>query len=68
LQPVAGGDATALSLGVLTLDELEQRHIVETLQRVRWHQGQAAELLGISAKTLYRKIRTFGLQRPGSVS
>ena len=48
-----------------TLSELERRHIEAVLAGCNWHQGHAAEILGISAKTLYRKIREFGLQRPG---
>lgn len=47
-----------------TLAELERRHIESVLQHTRWHQGRAAELLGISAKTLYRKIREYGFHRP----
>jgi two-component system, NtrC family, response regulator AtoC len=49
----------------LTLEELERRHIADVLERTQWHQGRAAELLGISPKTLYRKIREFGFRRPG---
>jgi DNA-binding NtrC family response regulator len=37
------------------------------LQRTGWHQGRAAGLLGISAKTLYRKIREYGFERPAGV-
>lgn len=48
----------------LTLAELERRHIESVLHRASWHQGRAAELLGISAKTLYRKIREYGFRRP----
>ncbi|HJR63905.1 MAG TPA: sigma-54 dependent transcriptional regulator [Gemmatimonadaceae bacterium] len=48
-----------------SLEELERRHIDAVLRRVSWHQGRAAEILGISPKTLYRKIREYGLQRPG---
>jgi two-component system NtrC family response regulator len=33
------------------------------LERTGWHQGKAAELLGISERTLHRKIRGFGLRR-----
>ena len=50
----------------LTLAALERRHIEEMLERTGWHQGRAAELLGISVKTLYRKIREYGFQRPGA--
>ena len=58
----AGGES-----GALPLAELERRHIAAMLERTEWHQGRAADLLGISVKTLYRKIRQFGFQRPGGV-
>jgi DNA-binding NtrC family response regulator len=48
----------------LTLTELERQHIADVLERSNWHQGRAAELLGISPKTLYRKIREYGFRRP----
>jgi len=48
----------------LRLSELERRHIQAVLRQTQWHQGRAAALLGISCKTLYRKIREFGFERP----
>jgi DNA-binding NtrC family response regulator len=56
---------TAMPGSRATLSELERRHIEAVLASTGWHQGHAAEILGISAKTLYRKIREFKLQRPG---
>ncbi|MFI5245755.1 MAG: sigma-54-dependent transcriptional regulator, partial [Gemmatimonadales bacterium] len=53
----AGGDA-------LSLKEVERRHIAAVLRHVNWHQGKAAAVLRISAKTLYRKIREYGFERP----
>ena len=50
-----------------SLQEVERRHIAAVLQRAGWHQGKAAGLLGISAKTLYRKIREYGFERPTGV-
>ena len=47
-----------------SLEDMERRHITDVLVHVGWHQGRAAQLLGISAKTLYRKIREYGLERP----
>jgi DNA-binding NtrC family response regulator len=47
-----------------SLSLMERRHIAAVLQCTNWHQGKAASLLGISAKTLYRKIREFGFARP----
>jgi two-component system NtrC family response regulator len=51
---------------LLTLGEMERRHIERVLTNVDWHQGRAATILGISSKTLYRKIREYGFKRPRS--
>jgi DNA-binding NtrC family response regulator len=48
----------------LELAEVERRHILAVLEANAWHQGKSAESLGISPKTLYRKIREFSLLRP----
>lgn len=48
----------------MTLHAMERRHIAAVLARESWHQGRVAGLLGISAKTLYRKIREYGFERP----
>ena len=48
-----------------TLEELERQHIDAVLEHTNWHQGHAAKILGISSKTLYRKIREYGFSRPG---
>ena len=65
--PAVGPNAPADDGGrVLPLAELERRHIAVTLERTGWHQGHTAEMLGISVKTLYRKIREYGFQRPGA--
>jgi DNA-binding NtrC family response regulator len=48
----------------VSLSELERRHIEGVLSRTNWHQGRAASVLGISSKTLYRKIREYGFHRP----
>jgi two-component system, NtrC family, response regulator AtoC len=50
-----------------TLEELERDYIARILRETRWHQMQAAHILGIDRRTLYRKIRTYGFQ-PMSVS
>jgi len=53
-----------------SLDAMEWRHIQVVLGRVGGHQGRAAARLGISSKTLYRKIRQYGVPRsdiPGSI-
>jgi transcriptional regulator with PAS, ATPase and Fis domain len=47
---------------VYTLEEMEKRHIKQVLRRVQWNKTQAAELLGISVRNLYRKIEAYQLQ------
>ena len=59
-----GLEAAAAASAPLTLTELERRHIQDVLDTTGWHQGRASELLGISPKTLYRKIREYGFHRP----
>jgi DNA-binding NtrC family response regulator len=58
----AGGRADPM----VPLDDVERRHIESVLTHVNWHQGKAAEILGISPKTLYRKIREYGFHRPAA--
>ncbi len=58
LAPPAAGTAT-----VAKLEELEKRQILAVLERTNWHQGKAAELLGISPSTLYRRLRAYKLSK-----
>ena len=53
------------TLPALDLEVLERIAIEQALTRTAWHQGRAAELLGVSPRTLHRKIRGLGLTRPG---
>ncbi len=59
--PGSGGAAPAPTRA--TLQELERQRIREVLDQVHWHRGRAAEILGISVRTLYRKIKAYGLDR-----
>jgi len=46
-----------------SLAELERQHIIRVLQQMGGHKAKAAEILGISSKTLYNKIRVYGIKR-----
>jgi DNA-binding NtrC family response regulator len=63
LSPQTSGPRASVGSQV-TLAELERQHIEAVLSQSNWHQGRAAQTLGISSKTLYRKIREYGLTRP----
>lgn len=47
-----------------TLEGLERRHILATLERVGWNRRRAAELLQISTTTLWRRLKGFGVEGP----
>ncbi len=47
--------------GTVSLAELEKGQILATLDKVNWHRGKAAGMLGITPKTLYRKLRSYNL-------
>jgi two-component system NtrC family response regulator len=64
VQEAAPTGTAMTAMARLTLGELERRHIADVLEQTLWHQGRAADLLGISPKTLYRKIREYGFRRP----
>jgi two-component system NtrC family response regulator len=53
--------STCLDIPSLTLEELEKRHIMNTLKGVDGNRSQAADILGISRKTLYRKLKDYSL-------
>ncbi|HEX2189414.1 MAG TPA: sigma-54 dependent transcriptional regulator [Longimicrobiaceae bacterium] len=50
---------------VMTLDEVERRHIERTLVMLDGNRTQAAEAMGISRATLHNKIRLYGLEAVG---
>jgi DNA-binding NtrC family response regulator len=66
--PLAASPAVSrLPVGAaITLADLEREHIGAVLTQTNWHQGNAAKILGISSKTLFRKIREYGFERPRS--
>jgi two-component system response regulator HydG len=49
------------NVGGIRLEQLEKEAIIKTLAMVHGNREQAAKLLGIGERTLYRKIREYGL-------
>jgi DNA-binding NtrC family response regulator len=61
-QPVAAAAPAAVPpSSTLSLDELERQHIERVLREHNFNRARTAESLGISKKTLYLKIKRFGL-------
>jgi two-component system response regulator HydG len=54
-------DGSLSSLVGRPLEEVEKLFIAETLQQAGGNREAAAEMLGIGERTLYRKIKEFGL-------
>ena len=52
----AGGTATPL----ISLDELQQRHVAAVLAHTQGHKGRACEILGISRPALERRLARLG--------
>lgn len=44
------------------LQGFEEKVIIQTLERNRWHRGKTARVLGIPERTLYRKLKQFQLK------
>ena len=49
----------------MTLEDMERDVIGTVLDSVEWNRRQAAEILGIGERTLYRKVRKYGLEEGG---
>jgi DNA-binding NtrC family response regulator len=45
-----------------TLEEVEKHYILKTLDKYQWNQKQASDTLGISTTTLWRKLKTYGIE------
>ncbi len=67
--PALGSKAAAAprdddgAAAVPTLEQMERNHIELALRRTSGHRGQAATMLGISERNLYRKLRDYGLEQ-----
>jgi DNA-binding NtrC family response regulator len=60
VEPTEAGMAEPL----LPLLEMERRHLQRALDQAGGHRARAAATLGISERSLYRKIQEFRLEEP----
>ncbi|MBC7781651.1 MAG: sigma-54-dependent Fis family transcriptional regulator [Proteobacteria bacterium] len=57
--PQRSGQSITIAVGT-TVEQMERQLILATLDSVKGHKERAAELLGISPKTLYNRLRDYG--------
>ena len=50
-----------VSFSEMTLNELEKRHICLTLDHLAGNKTKTAKMLGITVKTLYNKLHSYGM-------
>ncbi|MEI7684304.1 MAG: helix-turn-helix domain-containing protein, partial [Planctomycetota bacterium] len=56
------------SYEAISIEEMEKRHILNTLEFTGWNKSQASAILAIERSTLDRKIKSYGLKRDGAES
>ncbi|WP_372653963.1 sigma 54-interacting transcriptional regulator [Halobacteriovorax sp.] len=57
-------DSKVIEFSEMTLDELERRHICHTLEHLGGNKTKTAKTLGITVKTLYNKLHSYGMIEP----
>jgi two-component system response regulator HydG len=63
IRPPGGGVVgSGANVAGMSLEQLEKEAILKTLEMVHGNREQAAKMLGIGERTLYRKIKEYGLE------
>lgn len=55
--------STSSATSPASLRDMERQQILAALEQTGWHRGKTAEILGISASTLYRRLRDYNLEK-----
>ncbi|MDR4509794.1 MAG: sigma-54 dependent transcriptional regulator [Candidatus Brocadiaceae bacterium] len=56
-------DSNVVGEARVKLAEVERNHIVKVLKKTQWNKTITAEMLGISLKTLYNKLKTYDIEQ-----
>lgn len=51
----------------ISIEKLEQEHILATLEETKWNKSKAAQILGIERSTLDRKLKRYAVSRPNDM-
>ncbi|HAA63289.1 MAG TPA: sigma-54-dependent Fis family transcriptional regulator [Planctomycetaceae bacterium] len=60
----SSSSSVVLRGGNVSLETLEQQHILAVLESTEWNKSQAARILGIERSTLDRKLKRYQVSRP----
>lgn len=58
------GQASMQDQGAVSLEDMEREHIMRVLEESGGNQTRASQILGIDRKTLYNKLRKYGIESP----
>jgi transcriptional regulator with PAS, ATPase and Fis domain len=64
VQPVKNHDDMYLENSTMTVEIIERDRIISALSKHNWRRDRTASALGINRKTLFRKMKKFGLVHP----
>jgi DNA-binding NtrC family response regulator len=59
--PPLPADAVDKTLPGITLEEMERRLILQTLEQVNGNRTRAADMLGVSVRTIRNKLSQYGI-------
>ena len=62
--PIASPRELSADYRELSLADIEQEHILKTLEHTGWNKSRSAQILGIERSTLDRKLKRFHVPRP----
>ena len=57
-------DTKKVAYQEVSLEELSKAHIIKTLEFMRGNKTRTAKILGVTVKTLYNKLHSYGLVQP----
>jgi len=58
----SAGQESDEDIGEKTLEDLEKYYILKALEKYGWNQKKVSDVLGISTTTLWRKLKSYGIE------
>lgn len=61
----SGGGVSLKEMGKMSAQKVEKELIIRTLNQENWNKRRTAQILNIDYKTLYNKLKEYGIKRDG---